>query len=142
MVPFDIGGRRYQIRSLAFADQRKVYSRMQRVMMAYGDELLKDANVGLFMFAGMAGLLTDEDMTFYCDTFGKVTDVDMGDGRQLVLSNDVNRTLVFSGSFADLFEWLDACVEVNFSSVMSKLSGARKSLELAAKNKKEQGPVV
>lgn len=132
----EIGDKTFQIRLLPFSDGRKAYSKLQKLLSAHGDEVLTQAGIGLFMFAGLAGAVSDDDLAFFCDVFGKSTEVNLGGNKTLTLSNEANRTIVFAGAYDNLFEWLDACVEINFASVMGKLSAARKQLESITAAKK------
>lgn len=128
----DIGGKVFQIRLLPFVDGRKAYARLQKLLAVHGDEVLNQTGLGLFLFAGLAGLVNDEDLSFFCEVFGKVTDVSLGGNVTLTLGTDANRTTVFAGAFEDLFTWLDECVAINFGTIMGKLSAARKQLEVIA----------
>lgn len=132
----EIGGRTFQIRLLPFVEARKTYSKLQKILAVHGDEVLGKTGLGLFMFAGLAGLLNDDDLAFFCEAYGKTTDVNLGGNATLTLGSDSNRTTVFSGQFEDLFVWLDECTSINFAAVMGKLSAARKQLEVEAAAKR------
>jgi hypothetical protein len=137
----EIGGKVFQIRLLPFVDGRKTYARLQKMLAVHGDEVLNQTGLGLFMFAGLAGLVNDDDLAFFCEAYGKVTDVSLGGNVTLTLGTDANRTTVFAGAFEDMFTWLDECTAINFSAVMGKLSAARKQLEAIAAAKKVSAPV-
>ncbi len=120
----EIGGRNFQIRLLSFDESRQVYSKLQRLLSA-NEETLEEAGLGLFMFAGLAGGVSDDDLKLYCQVFGEATTVEMGPTMQLSLKDSAHRTAVFSGQFEDVFEWLDACVDINFGGVIAKMRAAR-----------------
>lgn len=124
----DINGRVFTVRVLTFAEARKVYSKIQRLLVG-NEEVVADAGVGLFMFAGLAGAISDEEMKLFIDTFGPTTSVALDATRTLDLGDEGKRNLVFGGHFEDMFAWLDFCVDVNFAVVMEKLRGARQRLE-------------
>lgn len=124
----DINGRVFTVRVLTFAEARKVYSKIQRLLVG-NEEVIEDAGVGLFMFAGLAGAISDEDMKLFIETFGPTTSVALDATRTLDLGDEMKRNLVFGAHFEDMFEWLDFCVDVNFKVVMGKLRGARQRLE-------------
>lgn len=127
----EIAGRVYTARILSFSEARKVYSRLQRLLAA-NEEILDEANVGLFMFLGVVGAMSEEDLHFYIDCFGPTTSVALDAMRSLPLNSDTNRNVVFAGRFEEVFEWLDFCVDVNFRAARAKLNGARKALEARA----------
>ncbi len=137
--PVEIDGLVFQIRLLPFGDARIVYSKLQRLMSAFGEEAA-EAGLGFFMFAGLAGAINDDDLKLYIDTFGKKTDVALGPNQSVILSDDNNRQLVFAGRFEMMFAWLDACIEYNFKGVMEKLSAAQRHMQAksAAKAKPKQ----
>jgi hypothetical protein len=120
----EIGGRNYQIRLLSFDESRQVYSKIQRLLSA-NEEVLEETGLGFFMFAGLAGGVSDEDLKLYCSVFGEATTVEMGPNMTLSLKDAGSRTAVFSGQFEDVFEWLDACVAINFGGVIAKMRAAR-----------------
>lgn len=124
----EIGGRIYTVRALAFSEARKAYSKLQRLLAA-NEEVLAEAGVGLFMFAGLAGAIDDEELKFYIDIFGPTTEAAMSPVITLNLGAEDRRNVVFAGRFEDVFEWLDFCVEHNFSAVIAKLRGVRRALE-------------
>lgn len=123
----EIGGRLFQVRVLAFNEGRQVYSRLQRLLNMYEDESL--AGAGVFMVAGLAGAVSDDDLAFYCNVFGKCTTVAVSATSTLDLSDDTKRTAVFAGRFEDMFDWLDFCVKVNFAGVIAKLAAAKLAME-------------
>lgn len=135
---FVIGGRNFAIRVLPFVKSREVYSKLQTII-SVNEEALDTTGLGLFMFSGLAGLIKDEDLKFYIETFGSTTMVELDEQRRVDLSDDAKRGLAFSGRFEDTFEWLDACVEVNYGGVIAKLRAARRDMQarLAAKAEAE-----
>ncbi len=118
-----IGGKQYQIRVLNVAEARKVYQRVQQLLAIVGDENLAESGLDPILVAGMSGALKENDLDYLCEKFGPTTTVDMGDGRVLVLKADVQNDL-FAGNFEHMFEWLAACISVNFGGVIAKMRGA------------------
>ncbi len=133
-TPFEIGGYTFQIGVLNFEDARPAYVKLQRLLQA-NEEVLETAGIGLFMFAGMSGQLTDEDIKYYVDLFGKVTTVAVSGQQTVFLKDNAARNLLFGGRIELMFDWLDAATEVNFAGAREKLVAARKRLaEKAARD--------
>jgi hypothetical protein len=126
--PYVIGGRNYAISVLPFAKSREVYSKLQSII-SVNEETLNEAGVGLFMLAGLAGHMPDEDLKFYITAFGPTTTVEIDAQRRFDLGDDIKRGIVFADRFEELFEWLDACVEVNFGGVIAKQRAARSAMQ-------------
>lgn len=120
----EIGGRAFTVRVLSFRESRVVYARLGKLLALFGDDELKGAGVGPFVWASLGEGLTDADIEFYCKQFGAQTDVDLGDGRVVTLNSEAHLTAVFSGALDEMFEWLDFCVEANFGRLIEKMHGA------------------
>lgn len=127
---FEIGGVDYQIGLLSFEDARPTYVKLQRLLSANDDDLTTFGN-GLFMFATYAGVLTDDDLKWYIEMFGKTTQVQYNEKQRLFLKDKLSRDLLFMGRMDDMFLWLDACVEANFKVAAEKLRAARQRLVAA-----------
>lgn len=110
----------FTVRVCNVADGRAAYARLQRLLAMMAEEEL--AKTDAVLLAGLGGLLTEEDLTFYCNVFEKYTTVDMGDGRTLPLLKNMDQ--VFSGEIENLLEWIKFCIEVNFSGVIVKMKAA------------------
>lgn len=125
-----IGEYDFQIGKLAFEDARPAYVRLQKLLSA-DDKILAEVaqdGVGLFMFAGFGGLIDDEDLKYYTELFGKVTTVAVSAQQTVFLKDKAARDLLFGGQIEIFFEWLDACVEVNFAGARAKLGAVGKRL--------------
>ncbi len=127
-----IGGRVFTVGVLSFAQSRKVFGRIQRILVA-NDEVIQQTGLGLFLFASMAGALTDDDLNACIETFGEVTSVALDDNRVLKLNIETNRNAAFMGRHEDMYEWLDFAVDVSFKALMAKMKGAPERLAASAK---------
>ncbi len=132
----EINGRTFTINVLALATARQVWARLQKIIAAFADEE-SSAGMSAFMLACMAGAISEEDFKFYAEKFGQATQVDMGDGRVLVLTKMEAQQEVFGNSFEDQFEWLDACIKHNYEGVLAKMRAALKEAAEAARLKAE-----
>jgi hypothetical protein len=131
-----IGDYDYTIGLLSFKDARPVYSKFQRLLSLSEDELVK-SGLGLFMFAGFAGGISDDDLSYLIDAFGKVSTVAISATQSFPLSKEEARNIVFAGRLEDMFSWLDECVRFNVAGCMAKLDAARSSIESARVAKAE-----
>lgn len=128
-----IGGKKYTIRPLDVAMGRKVYARVQRYLQLFATEAQVTLGVSAMLMAGMSDNIgSDDDIDWLCMTFGPSTTVDFGDGRVLPLSNVGAQNELFMGSYEDQYEWLDACIEVNFKGIIEKLKGVLRKADVAA----------
>jgi hypothetical protein len=121
-----IGGKEYQIRVLSVGEgARKIYHRLLSIV---GD---KENLAGLdpVFTAIMAGALSEEDTDALVKTFAPTTTVDMGGDpqRTVSLKDPKVQDEIFSANLEEMFEWLSACVEVNFGGVIAKMRGALSS---------------
>lgn len=124
----EIGGKDYTVRMLSVREARMVYARVQRYLLAWGDEDAKA--LGPIMMAGLGGLVSEQDLEYLCEVFGKETTVSF-EGRELHLkvekTKDGTRSPaqdeLFAGAFEDLLAWLDFAIEANFKGVIEKLRG-------------------
>jgi len=120
-----IDGKTYQIRCLNVAEGRKVYHRIQKLMAIVGDE---DGLKGIDpVFAAIfAGALDEADVDFLVQKFAAVTSVNFGGDPERVLSLKDTKVQdeLFAGNLECMFEWLSACVMVNFGGVIAKTRSA------------------
>lgn len=140
---YEIGEKTFQIGLLAFEDARPAYVRLQRILTA-NEEILAEADIGLFMFCGMTGAIDDEDLKFYIELYGKITSVAVTAQQTVFLKDKPARDLCFQGRIEDMFAWLDAATEVNFKTAREKLAAARKRVNalVAAKVQAEAKPAA
>lgn len=130
-----INGNEYSVRVLPLRDARLVYARIQRILSVFGEDAITESDMSPFMLAGMSGAITAEDLEFYTDKFGPLTNVTLEDGRVITLTVtkgpkgerlETNLEEVFAGQMDVMLEWLDFCVQVNFKSIIEKLAAALK----------------
>lgn len=128
----EIGGRTFTLSSLRFDHAREVYAKIAPMLQAYGNEQMVKTTeaLTLFVVAGMGNAISAEDLKFYCEKFGPTTTVDLDANAMLLLKNKEHMAQAFAeDNFADMFEWLDACVEHNFASVIAKIRGGLAKLK-------------
>lgn len=113
-----IGNNTYKVTALGAIKGRAVFIMLLRLFGATADGLKKDTLLSALQ--DLAKNLTDADLTFLCDTFAKVTDVQLPDGRSPRLADVFD--LHFSENYLEMFEWLAFCLEVNFSSFFRGLA--------------------
>lgn len=70
------------------------------------------------VLAELSGSLSDEDLDYFCRTFGEATLVETEAGRQVPLTLETQE-LLFAGKYDELFKWLLFCLEVNYSSFLA-----------------------
>jgi hypothetical protein len=134
-----IGENQYTVTVLPVVQGREAMVRLQRVLaggigaITSGDR--KDIPAAL---AGISERLTAGDLEWFCQSFGKVTQValpptdDAPNGRTLVLVGNPEQTAVFAGNYLEMFEWLEFCIELNFGSLLEKIKAALASPAVAA----------
>lgn len=123
-----IDGRMFEIRPLNVEKGRKVFARSQKLLMLLAEE---DKSLGIdpVAFSVMAGALSEEDLAFLCDQFAPTCTVHFSEDRVLGLSKCMDE--VFAGQIDVMFEWLVACLDVNFGGYLAKMRCAVK--EIAAR---------
>ncbi len=122
-----IDGKEFTIGLLPLGEARKVYSRVGKLFMLYGENLEQDTGgLSPLLFAGMAEQVSDADLEFLTQVFSAVTTVKV-DSKTLVFAGSTGaaaRDAVFAGQLDVMLEWLDACIRANFGGVISKMQGA------------------
>jgi hypothetical protein len=130
-----IGAYEVTVKTLNTRDARAVYPRIQRILVGFADAG-RTVPVNAFVGAGLAGLISEDDLTFYIDKFGPATTVDMGvdaqgNASRISLAVQKGRNgerdegaidRVFGGDFALLLEWLDFAVRVTFEGLIAKIN--------------------
>jgi hypothetical protein len=119
-----IGDTEYAVTQLDAIRARRVFLRLAKLLAPLAAEL-GDTDKGVSnekLFRALAGAVraaTDEDVDYFCDQFAAATDVVQG-SKSPKLSTIF--ALHFVGDrFADMFDWLLFCFEVNFGSFFDKL---------------------
>jgi len=122
----DLIGRKFTIRTLKYGKAREVYSKLQNILLAYVDD--EAASFGAVMGAMMGGAISDADFDFIVERFGEETTVvSYVDGKEHVIPrlNKEAREDVFAGEFQAVFDWLEACIQLNFAGVVKKLEAVK-----------------
>lgn len=116
-----IGNFRYDVTQLGAIEGRAVLARLIRLfgglVGAMGAEGKVDLTKG---FSNLAEGITEEQMTFFCDTFAKWTQV-YANGKTLILKDIFDEHFV--GEYGAMIEWLGFCLEVNFASFLDGSKG-------------------
>ena len=135
----EIGDKDFTITALSVADARQAYARAHRVLVLAAESVVASTGTGAVLFATFSGGLSEEDIDVLTKLFAPRTMVDFRDGSALPLTSKEAMDRAFSGALEHLFEWLDACLDVNFAGLMAKMSAAALKLEEAAAAKKTKG---
>lgn len=122
-----IDGKAYQIRPLNVVEGRKVYAKLQRTLAILGDEKL--GALDPILVATLSGTLTESDLEFLVTAFAPTTTAVTGTdekGEPLVqcLKDKGVQDALFAGNFEAMFEWLAACIQVNFAGLIAKMRSA------------------
>jgi hypothetical protein len=135
-----IGGRKFTIRVLPVIEGRKVYARVQKYLALYSTDLQKETGMGPLMSVGLHSTLEESEVAFLVDAFAPVTQVELDAERTVMLGGKdgiKHQNEIFTAAYEDMFEWLDACIEINFRGVIEKMKGVLQSRAAAAQNQKE-----
>lgn len=135
-----IGGRKYTIRVLPVVDGRKVYARVQKYMALYSTDIQKETGMGPLMSIGIHSGLEESEISFLVGVFAPVTTVELDAERTVMLGGKdsaKHQDELWAAAYEDMFEWLDACIEINFRGVIEKMKGALQSRVAAAPDQKE-----
>jgi hypothetical protein len=131
-----IGGKSYTIRLLSVEQARRILPIVQRAV----GSLDPDVDVhGRTLIAGFTGLLSPEDMDKLVNVFAPTTTVDMADrakapdgttlpARVLRLDQKTAQDELWGGELELMLEWVDACIDANFGSMIAKTRGVVKAL--------------
>jgi tail assembly chaperone len=120
-----IGETRYRISQLGFGRGRATLVRLGHVLGPVVAELVGAAG-GLDGGAAaaaavkeLAARMTDADLEYFCETFAAATEVQVADGKWVPLRGVME--VQFAGRYDEMFRWLAACAEVNYSSFFAGL---------------------
>lgn len=148
-----IGNHTYRVRQLGAGEGRKALIRLVKILGPVFAPLLegsgkvgagwsfletKASDVGR-AFEVLAERLSDQDLDYFCATFGVCTELEWPDGRAKPLTLQ-EQELHFAGDYLAMFKWLAFCLEVNYSGFFqssSALVGALGALD-QAKNQGEK----
>jgi hypothetical protein len=113
-----INGREYTVTQLGAGVGRECLRRLMRIA---GPALKSAATAGgggsEALFSGLGDLfmgLSQEDLTYFCDTFGAFSTVRLDENREPKVKAQFET--LFAGNYWEMAEWLAFCVEVNFAS--------------------------
>lgn len=99
-----ISGTTYRVHQLGALQGRKVLARLGKVLAVVQSDKLES-------------LLAEDEVDYLCDTFGRTTEVHLGD-KWPQLSDVFDEH--FAGRYADLLSWLMFALEVNFGSFFTE----------------------
>jgi len=131
-----IGDYTYTIQVLPLAESRAVYAKVKKVLALKAEPPTKDLGslstaLGATMCTHMVEQMSEADLDAVVKALSGTTRVDFGDGRELSLGGRdgaLTQSECFCGALELMFEWIDACLEVNFSGVLEKMRGASAKL--------------
>lgn len=120
-----IGGLAYTLRRLNVAKSREALAIVQKLLGGFeiGDG---PSEVSPVFMAGLAGALSEAELSKLVDLFGPATTVDMNDGagntpsRELTLSKAPAQDELWSGQLELMIDWLDESIKFNFAGVIAK----------------------
>ena len=121
-----IGGCEYKVTQLGAIKGRGAFLRLVRCIGPVFAELAgksgkgaKDIDIGA-LFSRLE--LSEDDLTFFCDTFAEKTFVTLPDGKMPRLDKVFDEH--FAGSYSYMVQWLAFAVKVNFADFFDGLSSA------------------
>ena len=117
-----IGNHTYEVTPLGAIEGRRVFAKLAQLMGGMVGMIAAGGKADMVKgFQAFAESCTPDVMDFFCDTFSKVTQVHMPDGKVPYLKD------IFDDHFADnysaMVEWLAFCLEVNFASFLGGAGG-------------------
>lgn len=115
-----IGAHQYKVHQLGANEGRRVLGRLLKIvgpLLGAADSGSAKGKVNemaaLKAVMGAVENLKDEDVDYFCDTFGKNSEAKVGNGWPTVSEIfDAH----FAGEYAEMLGWLKFCIEVNFGS--------------------------
>ena len=120
-----IGGCEYKVTQLGAVKGRGAFLRLVKCLgpmlagLAGKGGKVADIDVGA-LFSRLD--LTEDDLTFFCDTFAEKTFVTLPDGKMPRLDKVFDEH--FAGSYSYMVQWLAFAVKVNFADFFDGLSSA------------------
>lgn len=133
-VPKTIDGVQYKLHQLGARDGRHMLVRLTKVL---GPSLGRLAEIDKDRLSeAIAGALyelsahvTEADLDWICEVFGKRTEVELEGGKLMVLDLEAQE-LHFAGAFGSMIKWLGACLEVNFADFFAMSASAAETAGL------------
>ncbi len=120
----------FETTQLAVKDARAVLIRLTRVMgpalaALAGDGAAKLGDLDHMTVANalakFTSALSEDDLEYFCDKFGRASKVEVGPNMIVVAGAGEQ---VFRGKLATMFKWLWFCIEVNYSDFISGAGAA------------------
>ena len=132
-----IDGDTYTIHQLGAGEGRKMLVRLTKVLGPSLGRLAevqgeKDPNLSEAIATAIYELsshLTEADLDWACEVFGKRTELELEGGKIQVLDLELQE-LHFAGRFGSMLKWLGACLEVNFRDFFAMSASAAKTAGL------------
>jgi hypothetical protein len=130
----EIEGHTYHLHQLGAKQGRQMLVRLTKVL---GPSLGRLAELDQERLSeGVAGAiyelsdhLTEADLDWVCETFGKRTDLELEGGKTILLDLEAQE-LHFAGRYGAMVRWLGACLEVNFRDFFDMSRSAAESAGL------------
>ncbi len=124
-----IGEHHLVFNGMPFKRARKVNNRLMKLVGIYADDEVQEIGLGLFRFAGMAGVITDDDIDFFCEEYGACTDiVHPGTSKAPQLFNAQWQETAFKGNLPLMYQWLDLATEFHFGADLKDYADAQKKM--------------
>jgi len=130
-----IGGKTFKITVLSLAEARKAFYLVQPIIQVTGLDEDDSAGLGSLggpLMAAMTRGLSEQALQECIALFGPTTRVVMSDEREVVLKDPTAQEELFAGQLELLFDWIAACVEINFAGVLAKTQAAAKKMRASA----------
>lgn len=123
-----IGSHEYGVYQLGALKGRRVLARFAKLIApAFGATVAASSKPGKVnqgevlerMLSAFVEHLSDEDIEYFCNEFGPVSDVTLPNGKTPQLPDIFDAH--FSNNYYEMIGWLIFCFEVNFSSFFEKV---------------------
>lgn len=120
----EIGGCIYKVRQLDAVEGSRMLARIHKAVLPALESIdsVDDVKVGKVL-TDLAANVSIADLDYLRDTFARVTEVRLPDGREPILSDAIKGEGHFAGAYDEMLEWLTFCLEVNFGTFFQKLRG-------------------
>jgi hypothetical protein len=119
----------YEVTQLGAIKGRSLLTRLARILGAGGGDMAKSL-----------GMITEEDMSYICDSFSEVTVVKQPDGKAPYLKNIFD--MHFAGKYDEMIQWLMFCLEINFGSFLDVKSIGDKAQAVQGSSESSSPKVV
>lgn len=133
-IPKTIEGHSYRLHQLGAKDGRHMLVRLTKVLgpslgrLADADRSRLSESIAQAIYE-LSVHMTEEDLDWVCETFGKRTELELEGGALKVLDLELQE-LHFAGRYGAMVKWLGACLEVNFQDFFDTVASAGESAGL------------